>query len=414
MILPRLRILRVLCLLPAFDADATTYDFTTTPPAPFTTERGHGVDFGTTAAPGEPFYFSVAVPEGTYRVTVTFGAADAASDNTVKVESRQLLLEGVTTRPGEFVTRSFLVNTRTPALKPPPPFAPGGTTVLLNEREQGILRWDDRLTLEFNGAAPHVAQVVILPAPEAPVLYVLGDSTVTDQPSGDYSSWAQMLPRFLDGQVAVANHAESGETLKSFLTELRLAKVLSTLKAGDTVLMQFGHNDQKSNWPQTYVEPHTTWPAYLRAYVAEIKLRGATPVLVTSMERRTFNDADRIRTTHGDYPAAVREVAAAEGVTLIDLQPASVALYEALGPSRSKLAFANGGKDGTHHSFYGGYELARAVAQALLKSGLPIAQHVLPSVGTYDPRHPGDPTAFELVESPPLPEVDPNAKPRGN
>ncbi len=400
-------------LLPAL-SPAATYDFAAHLPAPFTAENGAGTDFGTTATPGQPFYFSVAVPEGSYRVTVTFGSAHAASDNTVKAESRQLLLEHVTTAPGEFTTRSFLVNTRTPAVPPPPLNAPGGTTVLLNEREQGVLRWDDRLTLEFNGPAPHVAQIEIEPAPDAPVLYILGDSTVTDQPSGDYSSWAQMLPRFLDGQIAVANHAESGETLKSFLTELRLAKVLSTLKAGDTVLMQFGHNDQKSNWPQTYVEPHTTWPAYLRAYVAEIKRRGATPVLVTSMERRTFTDDGHIRSTHGDYPADVRAVAASEGAGLIDLQPASATFYEALGPQASPVAFANHGKDGTHHSFYGGYELAQVVAHGLLNSHLAIAQHVLPVVADYDPAHPDAPASITFTESPPLSVADPQAKPRGN
>ena len=86
-----------------------------------------------------------------------------------------------------------------------------------------------------------------------------------------------MLPRFFGADIAVANHAESGETLKSFVTELRLDKLLSTLKAGDWVMIQFGHNDQKVQWPQTYAEAATTYRAWLRTYIAEMRRRGATP-----------------------------------------------------------------------------------------------------------------------------------------
>lgn len=337
------------------------------------------------------------VTEGNHLVTVTFGAPDHATNTTVLAESRQLLLEAVTTAPGEVVKRSFLVNTRTPALDPPPAFAPGAAAVLLNDRERGLRRWDDQLTLEFVGAAPGVTAVSLADAPpDAPTLYLLGDSTVTDQQSGDYASWGQMLPRFFDGTVAVANHAESGETLKSFLTEQRLTKVLSTLRAGDTVILQFGHNDQKRQWPQTYLEPHTTWPAYLHTYVAELKRRGAVPVLVTSMERRTFDEAGHIKSTHGDYPGDVRAVATAEGIALVDLQPVSVALYEALGPARAPLAFANGGKDATHHNAYGAYQLALAVAHGLRAAGVPIAAHLAADLPAFDPARPVAPEHFNL------------------
>ena len=211
----------------------------------FTAERGYGFDLGTSpSAEGRTFFFSVAVPEGNYRVTVCFGDATAASVNTVKAESRQLMLERVETKPGEFVTRSFLVNVRNSKVPPPEKNAPGGSAVVLNDRETGLLRWDDKLTLEFNGAAPKVIAVVIEPA-AVPTVFLAGDSTVTDQPSEPGASWGQMLPRFLPG-VAVANHAESGETMKSFISDLRLAKVLSQIKAGDYLFIQFGHNDEKS------------------------------------------------------------------------------------------------------------------------------------------------------------------------
>jgi len=367
----------------------------------FTPERGYGFDLGTApAAANTPFYFSVAVPEGNYRVTVTFGDAAATSANTVKAESRQLLLESLATKPGEFVTRTFTVNVRNASLPPPPQNAPGGTAVLLNPREVGLLRWDDKLTLEFNGAAPRIRSVEIAPAPAAPTVFIAGDSTVTDQPFEPAAGWGQMLPRFLKPEIAVANHAESGETLKSFLSELRLAKILSQMKAGDFLFIQFGHNDEKKQWPQTYVEARTTYKAYLRALIAEARLRGATPILVTSMQRRTFDEHGKIKNTHGNYPAAVRELAAEEKVALVDLDRASTAFYEALGPARAPLAFSAGGKDATHHDNYGGYQLAKVVAQALRDAGPELAALVSPDFNGFDPAHPDAPESFVLPASP--------------
>ena len=388
-------------------AEAQTFNLTTE--SPFSPERGRGFDLNTAPnAAGKPFFFSVAVPEGSYRVTVTLGDAQAASDNTIKAESRQLLLEHVTTQPGESVTRSFLVNVRNSRIPPPEKNAPGGSAVVLNDRETGLLRWDEKLTLEFNGPAPHVS-AFSLEKVEVPVVYLLGDSTVTDQPYEPGASWGQMLPRFLSG-VAVANHAESGETLKSFLTGLRLAKVLSQVKAGDWLFLQFGHNDEKKQWPQTYVEAHTTYKAYLKAYIAEARLRGVTPVLVTSMQRRNFDAQGKIKNTHGDYPQAVREVAAEEQVALIDLEKMSIAFYEALGPEKAPLAFSAGGKDATHHDNYGAYELAKCIVQGIRDARLPLAQFITEDFKGFDPAHPDDPTTFVLAPSPQRSDV----VPRGN
>lgn len=388
-------------------AEVQTYDLATE--SAFTAERGHGFDLGTAPnAGGKPFFFSAVVPEGSYRVTVTLGHAQTASDNTIKAESRQLMLEHFTTKPDEFVMRTFLVNVRNSRIPPPEKNAPGGSAVVLNERETGLLRWDDKLTLEFNGPAPSVGSVFITPV-DVPVVYLLGDSTVTDQPSEPGASWGQMLPRFLSG-VAVANHAESGETMKSFLSGLRLAKVLSQVKAGDWVFLQFGHNDEKKQWPQTYVEAHTTYKAYLKTYIAEARLRGATPVLVTSMQRRNFDAQGKIKNTHGDYPQAVREVAAEEKVALIDLERMSVAFYEALGPEKAPLAFSNGGKDPTHHNNYGAYELAKCVVQGIRDAHLPLAQFIVDDFQGFDPAKPDDPATFTLAPSPQRSDV----APRGN
>ena len=358
-----------------------------------------------------PTTFSVPTTEGNHRVTVIFGHPTAVSNITLRAESRQLLLERLTTAPGEFVTRTFLVNVRTPRLPPPEKNAPGGTAVVLNDRELGLARWDDQLTLEFTGAAPHVQSIDIEPAPpDTPTIFLAGDSTVTDQPAEPAASWGQMLPRFFKPAVAIANHAESGETLKSFLTSLRLAKILSQIKPGDYLFIQFGHNDQKKQWPQTYADARTTYAAYLRAYIAEARLRGATPVLVTSPQRRTFDEHGRITNTHGDYPAAVREVAREQNVPLIDLARLSTTFYEALGPDRAALAFNDHGRDLTHHNNYGAYELARCIVQAIRDLPLPLAAFLSDDVTAFDAAYPDSPDAFSLPPSPTASSV----RPRGN
>jgi lysophospholipase L1-like esterase len=349
------------------------------------------------------------VPEGNYRVTVTLGDAIASSNTTVKAESRRLMLESVATKSGEFVTRSFIVNVRNRFLPAPPKNAPGGTEVKLNEREQGVKDWDDKLTLEFNGSAAKVCSVDV-EAVDVPTIFLAGDSTVTDQPMEPGASWGQMLPRFFKPDVVVANHAESGETLKSFLTGLRLDKILSQMKAGDYLFIQFGHNDSKKQWPQTYVEPATTYRAYLKTYIAETKRRGATPVLVTSMQRRTFDAAGKIKNSHGVYPVAVREVAKEEGVALIDLDKMSCAFYEALGPEKAPKAFSADGRDATHHNNYGAYELARCVVEGIKTAKLPLVQSLVDGVASFDPARPDDVDTFALPASP----GRTNVTPRGN
>jgi lysophospholipase L1-like esterase len=320
------------------------------------------------------------VPEGNYRVTVRLGGRV-----TVKAESRRLMLRDITTRPGQYVTASFIVNVRNARLAPPPANAPGGSEVRLKGRETGSYTWDDKLTLEFLGD-PRVASIDIEPV-AVPTIFLAGDSTVTDQRSEPAASWGQMLPALFGPDVAVANHAESGETLKSFVTELRFDKLLSQIKAGDWLLIQFGHNDQKAQWPQTYADPQITYPAWLRAYIAEARRRGARPVLVTSPERRNY-EGGKVRRTLAEYGEAARKVAHEENVPLIDLQERTVALYEALGETEAARLFNDGGADRTHHNNPGAWFLARAVAADIATRVPELAVHLKPAARNFDPADP--------------------------
>jgi len=387
--------LLVSLMLPA-SAHAQTFHFTSEGAVPRATAYAGKSGF----EPGDTWRFSVALPEGNYRVTVKLGDKSHATDTTIKAEQRRLMLHNVQTRKGGFETRSFVVNIRTARLTAPPENAPGGTQVRLKPRELDSPTWDDKLTIEAFGPAPAIDMLTVEPV-TVPTVFLFGDSTVTDQRCEPSASWGQMLPVFFGPDAAIANHAESGETLKSFLTELRLDKALSFMKPGDFALIQFGHNDQKAQWPQTYAEAATTYRAYLRTYIAEVRRRGATPLLVTSPDRRNFRPDGTIRSTLADYVAAVREVAAEEKVALIDLNAASIAFYEALGPQLSPQAFGNDGKDATHHNNYGAYILARSVVEGIRTSGSPLAALLSPGLTAFDPAHPMLPQAFHIAASAP-------------
>ena len=308
------------------------------------------------------------------------------------------MAEHVATPRGSSVTRTFTVNIRTPRL------AAGGS-VALKSREFGVAHWDDALTLEFGDRRPAVSSISITPAPAATTVFLAGDSTVTDQTAEPWSAWGQMLPRFFSSDVAVANHAESGESLRSFVGERRLEKIFDAIKAGDYLFLQFAHNDQK-------ITPDTSaYESQLRAIVADTRARHAVPVLVTSMERRRFDESGKIVDSLGAYPDAMRRVAQQDGVALIDLTLLSKRFYETLGPEGSKRAFVHYParmfpdqpaelKDDTHFNAYGAYELARMVVEGIRASGLGLVSRLAPDVTPFDPGHPDSVETFNLPASP--------------
>ncbi|HEY1091359.1 MAG TPA: hypothetical protein VGE47_09720, partial [Burkholderiaceae bacterium] len=186
-----------------------------------------------------PCFFSVKVSDGNYRVTVTLGS-HFASETTIKAELRRLMLDAVQVPAGASVERSFIVNVRTPRIDADNVVALKAPRETVDEARA----WDERLTLEISGAPAAIRRLVIEPV-KVPTLFLLGDSTVADQLGEPYASWGQMITALFKPSIAVANHAESGETFRDSLARKRLDKVLAALQPGDTVLMQFGHNDQK-------------------------------------------------------------------------------------------------------------------------------------------------------------------------
>jgi lysophospholipase L1-like esterase len=375
--------------------------------AVYSVELGYGFDFGSkpvgVARGGNdpltdglvtaesPLFFSVKAPEGNYRITVTLGAAERESHTTVRTESAHLMAADIVVAPGQTVTRTFYANVRRPQIPPPPRNAPGGTEVhmfLAGEAESRA--WDERLTVELNGTRPAIAALEVVKDDAVPTLFVAGDSTVGDPRRGPGGNWPTQLCQFLKPEIALANAAEGGETSKSFVTGLRLDKVLSQMKAGDFFLIQFGHNDSKAQWPQSYTEPGSSFNAYLRVLIAETRRRGATPVLVTPMERRSNGD------TVGAWARAMRDVAAQEKVPLIDQWSTSKELWTALGPNVN-TAFT----DQTHLSGYGGYLLARLMAGGIRRNVPGLARFIVEDFKEMDPARPAPPP--EYLQQPPAP-----------
>jgi lysophospholipase L1-like esterase len=318
----------------------------------------------------QPFFFSVALPEGNYRVT-------ADSSATIKSELRRLMVEKIR-NPG---TTTFIVNIRTPEIS-----TNGKVRLKSRELESEMRAWDDKLTLEFNGHNPSLRSLTISPV-KVPTLFIAGDSTVCDQPAEPWNSWGQMLPRFFTPTVAVANYANSGESIRSSLGAGRFDKIFSLMKPGDYLFIQFGHNDQKDKSPDAL----ETYRGNLKKLVGRTRALGGTPVLVTSMERKSGVRQD----TLGGYPGAVRSVADEEGCALIDLHAMSRTLYQALGGDLGK-AF----QDGTHHNNYGSYQLAKCVVAGIRQAKLPLANSIIPNFGRFEPAKPDPVATFKMPASP--------------
>jgi lysophospholipase L1-like esterase len=330
----------------------------------------------------KPFLFSIRLPEGNYRVTMTLGDAEGESTTVVKAELRRLMLEKVHTENGSLETIAIVVNIRTPEIA-------DGRKVRLKEREKTneMAAWDDKLTLEFNGQRPCLCALEVERIDTVPTVFLLGDSTVCDQPLEPWNSWGQMLTRFFKPDVAIANHAQSGESIRSSLSAGRFDKVWSVIKPGDYMFIQFGHNDMKSRDPNAL----SIYTSDLAKIVAQAKNRGAIPVLVTSMERKNGVEND----TLAGYPAAVRQVAMQNNAALIDLHKMSKKLYKAFGSDLDK-AF----QDGTHHTAYGSYQLAKCVIQGIIDNNLTLSSFIVDDFKHYDTNEPDPVGTFNVPSSP--------------
>jgi lysophospholipase L1-like esterase len=398
------------------------------PEEAYNVNRGYGFDLGSkvqlvtregadplaagfvTGENGRPFFFSTKLDPGAYRVTVTLGDRSAEAVTTVKSETRRLMLEAVHTPAGKASQHTFLVHVRVPRM-------PGGGMVALKAREKEPilylqwdenddstrmpfleLDWDEKLTLEFSDAHPALCAVEIATAENPTTVYLVGDSTMTDQMMEPWGAWGQMLPRWFKPPVLIANYAESGESARSFIAERRWAKLMSEIHPGDFVLIQFGINDRNGTSLEQFKQ-------YFVQFIKDTRDHGATPVLVTSQNLRRLDENGKGVQTLGGFPDAMRAVAQEQNALLLDLNAASMTLYEAIGAADLPKAFV----DGTHQNSYGAYELAKCVVHLAVAAKLPWTQHLVDDWKPFDPAHPDPIATFRLPRDP---QLDP-ARPGG-
>ncbi|MFV5688023.1 rhamnogalacturonan acetylesterase [Flavobacterium sp. ZT3R25] len=364
----------------------------------FDSKRGYGFDFNTaqnikispTAFTAEkPTYFSVAVPEGNYRIEVTMGSKEKASNITIKAESRRLMLNQFSIKKGSQITTTFNVNIRNAKID-------ATTNISLKDREKDTFNWDSKLTLEFLGTVS-IQSIKIIPEENLSVVYLAGDSTVTDQDVEPWASWGQFIPNYFNDNVVVANYAVSGSALSSFKGSNRLKKISGLLKPDDYLFIEFAHNDEKLKGPE-----NTAWESYskyLTEYVETARKKGAIPVLVTPTQRRSFNTDGTLKPTHGDFPDAMRAVAKKMNVPLIDITQMTTQLYEKWGVEASKNALVHypantfpgqekALEDNTHFNSFGANEIALCVIKGIRDLDLPLKKYISKETPAYDPTKP--------------------------
>lgn len=408
----RKTILVLMTLMPVA-LNAQTFDFDMTKQQPvYSDSQGYGYDVlpaPDKKKPAEPFYFSVKVPDGNYLVKVVLGGKKN-SNTTVRAEGRRLMMDNITTKRAKDTQEvSFTVNKRTPLIDEK-------NRVKIKDREKAYFTWDDKLTLEFNGDMPAVKHIHIEKA-DVPTIYLCGNSTVVDQNYEPWASWGQMITRWFGPEVAISNHAESGLTARTFIASNRLDKILVTLKKGDYVFVEFGHNDEKEKKPGDGAWYHYQYQ--LKIFVDQVRKKGADIVFCTPTQRRAFNDDKKtLMNTHGDFPAAMKMVARKENVPLIDLNSLTKTFFETLGYEDSKRALVHYPKemygrelaDNTHFNPYGAYEVAKCVVMGMKQLNLPIVQYLRADWQDFDPAQPDDWKTFKWAPS----RISENVKPDGN
>lgn len=392
---------------------AQQFDFDLTKPQPvYNDADGYGYDVVAAPdkkQPAKPFYFSVKVPDGNYLVKVVLGGKKN-SNTTVRAEGRRLMMDNIETKKAKETKEvSFIVNKRSPQID-------DKNRVKIKDREKNYLAWDNRLTLEFNGTLPAVKSIHIEKA-DVPTIYLCGNSTVTDQNYEPWASWGQMITRWFGPEVAISNHAESGLTARTFIASNRLDKILTTLKKGDYVFVEFGHNDEKEKKPGDGAWYHYQYQ--LKIFVDKVRAKGADIVFCTPTQRRFFNsDNKTIKNTHGDFPAAMKMVAEKENVPLIDLNQMTKTLFETMGFEDSKRllvhypkeAYGKELSDNTHFNPFGAYEVAKCVVMGMKQLNLPVVKYLRNDFQDFDPAHPDDWKTFKWADSP----MTENTKPDGN
>lgn len=225
---------------------------------------------------------------------------------------------------------------------------------------------------------PFVLFAVACTADSRQRVFIAGDSTAShyERKYAPQSGWGQALGFYLRDSIVVDNRASSGRSSKSFLAEGRWDDLVSDVRAGDVVLISFGHNDARRDSPRRFTTPDGEFRENLERFAREVRERKATAVILSPAARRLWEGPIMVR-THGLYASNAQIAARAADALFVDLSFLSLTYFEALGaeatkqdflwlaPDTTRQRFAQGVEDNTHFSELGACGVARVIARAL-------------------------------------------------
>lgn len=374
--------------LAALACAAATAEFREVESLPLTARTGY-----------KTFVETIPCQIGNYDVTLVFGDAEKPTASYVRFEGRRVASGKIETAPGETKTFTFTARVKGPI---------AGESYVNGEGKTREAPFPHALNITVATTAGKPPRMETAPAPDSRTIYLCGDSTVTDQQSEPWGSWGQCLPAFFGKGAAVANFARSGLSTRTFVNQGRLTRIIESVKPGDWVLVQFGHNDQKSK----NLQPGGGYDEYLQQFIDRVRIAGANIAIVSPVERLRFDRKGRQQPkTLDDYAAAAKRIADKNSVPFIDLNDASYRMYGALGAKGSEKIlcyftveelerdfFGNAPradgkntrdiKDRTHHSLYGAYVLAHLVADELARQVPELAALRRPGVPPMDAANP--------------------------
>jgi len=227
-------------------------------------------------------------------------------------------------------------------------------------------------------------------APRATHVFIASDSTAAEYGPDRYPQlgWGMVLKCAFGDDVVVHNYARGGRSSKSFITQGFFAQIEKEIRPGDTLLIQFGHNDSKADDPVRYTDAATDYKTWLTRYIDMAHAKGAQPVLITPVTRRKFENGVLVD-THAPYAKAMRELAASTSTPLIDLTADSMRWISGLGDEASKRfylvftaadhvrRFPDGLIDNTHFTELGARHVAELVARRLAELKVPLSKRVV-------------------------------------
>lgn len=290
--------------------------------------------------------------EGSYRVRVVIRAMEKMSDIRIFTGRRCLAAYQETLLPGETLIREMYTEVCG--------IIPRGQEKVYRERS---------IEVSVTADNPCLSEIEIEPV-QCPVLYIAGDSTVTDQsaeypyaPEASYAGWGQMLPFFINGRLTVSNHSHSGLTTESFRQEGHAAIPFARCKPGDYMFFQFGHNDQKL----MHLKAQEGYRANLEAYITECRERGVHPLLVTPVARNTWRGNDgQYNDLLQEYADACLEIGKCMSVPVLDLHRLSMEFILHLQKENAKKYFYP--SDYTHHNDFGAKKMAGMICAEIRRT----------------------------------------------